>query len=96
MTKEFKKYKDEKGIGWKKKAFKLSEKFVTLEEIEKDQQLFIKAWGEKENTWVVFGEDIKEFIQLLKEEFERYSIDERHFKIDCEVIDKLTGFEEDK
>ncbi len=77
----------------------LSDKIITLEQIEKDQQLFIKAFGRKENTFVLFTEDVKEFIKKLKEHFGdakntsgmssgRISINPKEYR---DLIDKLAG-----
>ncbi len=58
-----------------KKEFKLSDKMFEI-------------WnGENACTEA----NIKEFIRLLKEEFEKYSTTPEIHKIDCEIIDKLTG-----
>ena len=73
------------------KEFKLSEKIITLEQIEKDQELFIKAFGRKENTFVIFTEDVKEFIKKLKEE-----ITDRGDRSEMEVISIINNLAGDE
>jgi len=52
------------------KEFNLSEKIQDLETYEKDNLLFLKAYGRKENINLLTMGDVKEFIRLLKEEFD--------------------------
>ncbi len=64
----------------------LSDKIINLEQIEKDQEFFIKAFGYKENAFVIFTNDVKEAVRLLKEDCNK-----NDGYTDIDLINKIFG-----